>query len=241
MAPSASALRLMLQALSTEKPWLHDPVVAEIPWREEHAIAKPVDGTTLSFGLLSTDNYISPQPPIRRALEVAKKLITDMGHEVIEWNPPSHVEAGEIAVSGESHPCPPHITNTKYQLDAFTADGGQNIYHHLGLSGEALTHRVVEFYGEKATAPKTADQIWENNLRHKDYQKRYLEYWNSTAKLTKSGRPVDAVVSPVNAYAGIHKDTWAYPGMIFLFPLCLSIKTCKLIYITRIHYLGQYK
>jgi amidase len=32
----------------------------------------------------------------------------------------------------------------------------------------------------------------------RDYRKAYLEYWNSTAALTGTGKPVDALIAPVH-------------------------------------------
>lgn len=35
----------------------------------------------------------------------------------------------------------------------------------------------------------------------RDMQKEYMEFWNSTANLTRTGRPVDAVISPIGPFA----------------------------------------
>lgn len=41
------------------------------------------------------------------------------------------------------------------------------------------------------------------NVRKRQYQKAYLEYWNSTTQLTGTGRPVDAIICPVAAQAAV--------------------------------------
>lgn len=97
------------------------------------------------------------------------------------------------------------------KFDAFTADGGLDIWHHTGLSGEPLPPFVAGlYYGDdgKPKAPKTVDQIWDANVRLRQYQKEYMDYWNSTANLAKSGRPVDAILTPVSALAAFkfHKQ-----------------------------------
>ena len=82
-----------------------------------------------------------------------------------------------------------------WQLEAFKADGGVNIHHNLGLAGEPPQDRVEGNYGVKAGTPKPSDELFDLVLRHRKYQKEYIDYWNSTAKLTSSGKPLDAHTS----------------------------------------------
>lgn len=86
-------------------------------------------------------------------------------------------------------------------METFTADGGLNIHYHIGLSGEPLSHRIVESYGDEPSAPKTGDAIHRINLNQRKYQKDYMDYWNSTATLTRSRNPVDAILAPVAPFA----------------------------------------
>ncbi|EXJ87653.1 hypothetical protein A1O1_04577 [Capronia coronata CBS 617.96] len=180
MATSARALRLLVEATLSQEPWLHDPAVVEIPWRRELATSLPSDGTRLTFGLYKTTGEVTPLPPVQRALAFVADLIRKKGHDVIEWNPPSHLEATALA------------------LEAFKADGGVDIHYNLGLAGEPPQDRVEGNYGIRATTPKPGNEVFDLVLRHKRYQKQYMDYWNSTAKLTSSGRPVDAILSPVS-------------------------------------------
>jgi Asp-tRNA(Asn)/Glu-tRNA(Gln) amidotransferase A subunit family amidase len=111
IATSVGALRLMFKSILSQQPWLHDPLVAEIPWRDEQEQAvlnaiKSGGGGQLAFGVLRCDDLIHPQPPVVRAIETVVKTIEKLGHKVIEWTPPSHKRGIEIAVS------PFHITNT---------------------------------------------------------------------------------------------------------------------------------
>ena len=39
------------------------------------------------------------------------------------------------------------------------------------------------------------------NVTKRDYQKRYMDYWNSTVNVTGTGRPVDGIISPVSPFA----------------------------------------
>ena len=49
----------------------------------------------------------------------------------------------------------------------------------------------------KPDPPKDATFIAANNVAQREYQKEYMEYWNSTAELTGTGKPVDIVIAPV--------------------------------------------
>ncbi|KAK5064375.1 hypothetical protein LTR84_000208 [Exophiala bonariae] len=190
MATSIGSLRLMMQSILSQQPWLHDPAVVNMPWREAEFAQVPADGK-LTFGLLFSDGVVNPQPAVKRAFEKVVQVITSMGHELIEWDPPSHKTAVAFA------------------FESYTADGGLDIWHHTGLSGEPPPPFVGElYYGDdgKTKAPKTVDQIWDTNVRLRQYQKEYMDYWNRTAKLTKSGRPVDAILTPVSAVAAFTFD-----------------------------------
>lgn len=109
------------------------------------------------------------------------------------------------------------------QMEAFTADGGQDIWHHIGLSGETLQASISEIYGHAAKAPKTIDKVWEINLELRQYQKEYMEYWNDTAKLTKSGRPVDAILTPVAPFAALQFGQPFYVGKFGGYPPILHL------------------
>src|ERR1700722_10672712 len=103
IATSVGALRLIMKSILSQEPWLHDPLVAEIPWRDaqEKAVLdmiKSSGGGQLSFGVMYLDGKIHPQPPVRRAMEIVVKTVEKLGHKVIEWKPPSHARGADLAV-----------------------------------------------------------------------------------------------------------------------------------------------
>jgi amidase len=68
IATSVGALRLIMKSILSQEPWLHDPLVAEIPWRDaqEKAVLdmiKSSGGSQLSFSVMYLDGKIHPQPP----------------------------------------------------------------------------------------------------------------------------------------------------------------------------------
>lgn len=47
----------------------------------------------------------------------------------------------------------------------------------------------------------TAYQLWQLHKKRRDLREEYLNYWQSTVQATGTGRPVDAIISPVAPYA----------------------------------------
>jgi amidase len=103
IATSVRALRLMMKCILSQEPWLHDPLVSEIPWREAQVQAvldmeKLGWGGPFSFGIMYHDGQIHPQPPVHRAIEIVVKAIEKLGHKTIEWKPPSHQRGVDLCV-----------------------------------------------------------------------------------------------------------------------------------------------
>ena len=90
-------------------------------------------------------------------------------------------------------------------------DGGTDANHHLGLSGEIKPPQVI--VGGPASAPELlGSQIAALNVSKREYQKEYMDYWNSTAALTGTGRPVDGVICPNAPHAAVKPAEYNYIG-----------------------------
>jgi amidase len=48
--------------------------------------------------------------------------------------------------------------------------------------------------------PQSAYELWRLHAERRLLQKAYLDHWNATVNRTGTGRPVDAIISPVAAY-----------------------------------------
>ena len=83
---------------------------------------------------------------------------------------------------------------------AFGYDHGADIRKDRNLSGEPLSEMLENEYGTERAPPDDASVIMQNNIAKREYQKKYMDYWNSTARLTKTGRPVDVFIMPVASY-----------------------------------------
>jgi amidase len=114
----------------------------------------------------------------------------------------------------------------------------------FALSGEPMSDQVASNFGPPSPE-YTASQIAAVNVEKRQYQKEYMEYWNSTSALTGTGRPVEAVIGPVAPFAAARPNMYKYYGMCFyLNSDYLSSKQCalhraKLTHDARVQHMGQ--
>ncbi|KAK2867973.1 hypothetical protein FQN49_003291 [Arthroderma sp. PD_2] len=189
LSTSPDAIELLMKSMLSTKPWLRDPEVVSIPWREEIAAetlarAAP-DGSAkdgqkpLKFGILYTDNIITPHPPVTRGLHVLEDAVKKAGHKVVSWNPPAH------SIGIENH------------LAFVGADGYHDVNKQLSLSGEPAIPQIKELISGKEPIPLLEYQ--DLTLQGIDYSAAYADYWNSTVE--EDGQMVDAVIVPVAPWA----------------------------------------
>lgn len=105
-------------------------------------------------------------------------------------------------------------------------DGGTDIHKAFGLSGEPISPQVTALYGTEPIGEMNATAIAANNLAKREYQKEYMEYWNSTEKITGTGRPVDAFITAVAPYAAARPGMYRYLGYskfvnVLDYPACI--------------------
>lgn len=195
LATSPDALRFIMQALLSTKPWLHDPLVHEIPWRPEAelSVSDPITRFTrpLTFGVIRHDGSVQPTPPVSRAVEMAVSAMQKLGHTVIDWKP---------TIS--------HKTICDITYKCWDFDGGADCLKDFALSGEdkapqALVHDLPQ---------ANATDIMQTNIEKREAQKEYMEYWNSTAELTGTGEPVDAIISPLAPFTAAREKGYTYYG-----------------------------
>jgi amidase len=99
MTRSLSSMIAVTKAVVESKPWLLDPRVVPITWRQD--LFLEVQSRPLVIGIMIDDGVVRVHPPIERALkEMAAKLKT-AGHELVDWKPSLHKESIEIMVSLE--------------------------------------------------------------------------------------------------------------------------------------------
>lgn len=197
LSTTIGGLKLVTKSLVDAKPWLKDPMCVEIPWRSEaeKEINELSAGTAekkLCFGVLRSDGVCNVQPPIKRAVDVMVQKLKEQGHEVIEWTPPSHKELLDEG------------------MKSWIFDGGKDVKSAFALSGEPMAEQVSFF--NKVDTEFTASEISATNVKLRQIKKQYLDYWNATEKETGTGRPVDAVISPVAPFPAARREGYGYYG-----------------------------
>lgn len=195
LSTSVDGLKLVTQAILSTKPWLHDPLTHEIPWRSdaELAVSDPVQrlSNTLTFAVIRHDGECAPMPPVVRAVNMAVEAMTGAGHQVIDWQPtPTHKDVVDIGVT------------------CWGFDGGQDCTKDFELSGEEAAPQTLVTRAPQASAT----DIMTANITKRELQKQYMEYWNSTAGLTDTGRPVDCIIAPVAPFPAPRPGLFTYYG-----------------------------
>lgn len=198
LGTTAGAIRLVTKSLLSQQPWLHDPNVVELPWREEQekAIWDRVNSSVgqLSFGVMTTDNIVNPQPPVSRAVDIVVKTLKKAGHQILPWDSPNHAKGLE------------------YTFNTWTLDGGKDVHDAFALSGETVADQIKMSYGEGATAGKSASYIAQNNVALRQWKKQYLDAWNATASKTETKEPIDAIIAPLAPYAAARPNKYKWYG-----------------------------
>ena len=199
MGNTVESLKLVMSALLSTKPWLRDPAVVPIPWRSDieqdtlkraDNVGKATDKAPLKIGILLSDGFMRPHPPITRGLHIIQKALAKAGHKVVDWDPPSHQEAAHI------------------HLRFLQSDGGFYIHEQLDLSGEPLIPPLREVF--KLKPPFSAITTQDLSIQGRESCEAYADYWNS--KAADDGQDVDAFIMPVAPHAAVMPGRYLYTG-----------------------------
>ena len=196
IATTIRSLKYVFKCILSQRPWLYDPLVIELPWREaqEKEAQELISSGKITLGILKTDGVVTPQPPVTRAVQMVADAVAKAGQKVVEWKPPSHQRGVDIT------------------LKTWIYDGGADIHSSLTLSGEPISKQISMMYGEKPSKEFSASEIAATNVAKREYQKEYMDYWNGTAQMTTSAQPVDAFIMPLAPYAAARPAKYFYYG-----------------------------
>ena len=71
---------------------------------------------------------------------------------------------------------------------------------------------VALAYKTKPSQECNASEIAATNVAKREYQKKYMDYWNSTKEKTGTNRPVDALIMPLAPFAAARPKQYKYYG-----------------------------
>lgn len=192
LSTSLDGLDLALRAVMATRPWLSDPAVVPIPYRQDvtdaFASRANPDGTSkdrpLKIGILWTDGVVEPHPPIRRGLNLLAHAVKSAGHKLADWEPPSHLIAQNIHHS------------------FLMADGGDDVDKHVALSGEPIIPQLAASFKKRDPLPLLTYQ--DLAIKGMEFENQYSDYWNTT--------DVDAVIMPAAPTAAVIPGKYFHVG-----------------------------
>ncbi|KAK5954831.1 hypothetical protein OHC33_004557 [Knufia fluminis] len=196
LGTSARSVTFLVKSILSQSPWLYDPLVMEMPWRNDQyqRVWDRVNSPTgeLTFGLMRTDGIVNPQPPVARAVEMVVQAVEKAGHKVMDWKPPAHAEG---------------LATT---FNTWMYDGGKDVHSAFALSGEPMSQQVKMTYGTEPKPEKTASEIAQNNVAHRQWKKQWMDAWNATASSTNTGQPIDCIIAPLAPYAAARPEKYKW-------------------------------
>jgi len=219
LSTDIGGIKLFMQAVIGQRPWLKDPLVLRKPWDEDgYRLVEHGGGKKLTFGILWNDGVVIPQPPIIRALEMTKEAIIAAGHDgttwfysiskpvakslvVIDWKPYKCDEIYAVTVRGKFSAVYTQFTYPS-QIDIWGAAGNEDYAAVTSQTGEPIL-KSMEDSGTSETdiyikeTGISAFELFQIQKRRAALRKEHLDYWHSTRASTSTGRPVDAIISPV--------------------------------------------
>lgn len=203
-----NSLRTLVKAVLADEPWLRDPLVAEIPWRQDIYEATRVntsgDGKgkkqQLVIGIAPTDGLVTPQPPVLRAVETVAAALRAQGHVVIPFSPPRET--------------------TEEAIDLWSAAAYADLsfaHAQFRASGEVVDPLMPPAFDPDKTEesrPLSTDELQRVNVRVRKYREAYLRRWGETAahEENTTGRPVDVMITPIAPYSAARIGKIRYIG-----------------------------
>lgn len=98
------------------------------------------------------------------------------------------------------------LTRRFNRVKSWFVDGGSETRGMMGLADEPLAPQALI----PDTPQANAMDIWAINAEKVQLNKGYMDYWNSTAKETGTGRPVDAIICPLAPFPAARENGYTY-------------------------------
>lgn len=167
LSTSIEGVKVFMKTLIDQKPWLYDPVLTQIPWKDSSEgtlLRKGPDGRRkLRVSVLADDGVVKPHPPILRGIKtLVSKLKAHPDIEVVEFPPYKHDEAWRIISS------------------LYFADGAAEETEAIDSSGEPwrpLTNFIIK---ENPNVKELSiREMWGLTQEREVYKTAYTQHWNS--------------------------------------------------------------
>ncbi|KAI0456435.1 amidase signature domain-containing protein [Xylaria acuta] len=187
LSTSLEGISLFVKTLLSAQPWLREPSLVAIPWREEGE--EEVKRGKLRVGVIWDDGVVRPHPPIAAALSrVAEKLKKSGEVEIVDWECWKHDLAWEIIAK------------------LYFCDGGAEEKAAIAASGEPLLPLSKWILLDNPHVREhTIPTVWQAHQERDAYRTAYAALWNA--------RDVDVILCPAGPGVAPKLETarnWRY-------------------------------
>ena len=198
LSTSIQGCKIFTKTIIDQKPWLKEPSLLPVPWRDSVSYLTRGDGKKrVKVAILWDDAVVKPHPPVIRALmEVSEKLKDIPEVEIVDWKPYKHDHAWEIISS------------------LYFADGAKEEKEAIEASGEPwrpMSHFIIT--EQPCCKELTISELWSWTIKREAYRAEYAELWNKTAVDGDPETTVDVILCPVGPGAAPplnHARYWGY-------------------------------
>ncbi len=99
LSTSLEGVSLFVRTILRARPWLREPSLVPVPWKDEDQLGEEGKGRKLRVGVIWDDGVVRPHPPVAAALSrVVEKLRNSDDVEIVNWECWKHDLAWEIIV-----------------------------------------------------------------------------------------------------------------------------------------------
>lgn len=202
LGQSRNDMCLWMSACLSGSPWLREPSLVPIPWREIN-----LQKENLVIAVMWSDGVVRPLPPITRALNEITAKLRAANIKLVDWVPKDHDASWDIISSL-------YYMNNAEDEKAMWRDGGE---FALPLTEWVITQPGVKY--------NTYDENDALLIRRNQYKTDYALHWLSLEK--QYGCKIDAILCPAAPGPAPKLGTskyWSYtsvwnlldyPGVVF--------------------------
>ncbi|KAF1918674.1 amidase signature domain-containing protein [Ampelomyces quisqualis] len=211
MCRSLRDMELFTKLLICAEPWLEDPKLIPMPWTGLNTnMTRP-----LKIGIIDHDGFITPQPPVQRAIAWARQRLADPKHAALfQIKPFMPYSAAEAWTHVRRMYWPDGGTVTK---QAITAVGEPILPLTDSIMSDAARHGML-----------SAEDVNQLRFRRDEFRLRFADSWTE--------QRVDVVIGPAFVGPACAHDSafyWSYtslynlvdyPGVVFPTPIKTEVE-----------------
>ncbi|KAI9698344.1 MAG: hypothetical protein M1820_007506 [Bogoriella megaspora] len=195
LSTSLAGISTFMSAVLAAEPWLQEPALVPLPWRQVRLPGK------LKIGIMYDDGIVKPHPPISRMLKYLEARLEDVQNvRVVPFRAHKHDEAWAITSS------------------LYYTDGGSSDLKLIRESGEPVRPLTRWMITENPCVNSLTRAQLEYWLEEREeFRKEYNEYWNATGTFNdESGKfedVIDVLLCPVAPWIASRHGTakyWSY-------------------------------